>query len=116
MILEELNTILDALKIPVETGYFSSASPAPDQYVVITPIFSEFGLHADNIPHMDTHDVRLTIYSKGNYLNTLDTIVRSMQTHDISVTDRSYIGYDREFGYHQIAVDVQKTYTYTLEG
>ena len=116
MILEELNTILDAIPIPVETGYFSTAKPVPDQYVVITPIYSEFGLHADNIPHMDTHDVRLTLYSKSNYTSILDKIVRDLQKSDFSITDRSYVDYDRESGYYQVTVDVQKTYTYTLEG
>ena len=36
MILTELNTLLDGLGIPVETGIFSGVPP--NEYVVITPL------------------------------------------------------------------------------
>lgn len=116
MILSELNTLLDGIQVPVETGYFEATKPAPDQYVVISPIYSDFELYADNIPHMDTHEVRLTLYSKTNYIALARKIARGLIRSGFTVVDRSYLGYDREFGYHQYTIDVQKTYPFDLEG
>ena len=45
-ILEELNILLTAIPIPVETGVFSGL--APDEYVVILPLSDVFEVHADN--------------------------------------------------------------------
>jgi len=51
-ILKELNTILDSLGIPVETGVFSGK--APDEYVVITPMNDNFEAFADDTPQYET--------------------------------------------------------------
>ena len=45
-ILEELNSVLGGLGLPLETGVFSGK--APDEYLVIVPISDGFGYHADN--------------------------------------------------------------------
>ena len=47
-LLEDLNTCLLPLGIPIETGIFSDTPP--DEYLVITPLGDSFGLHGDNAP------------------------------------------------------------------
>jgi hypothetical protein len=65
-ILTELNSLLNGLQVPVETGVFSGKSP--DEYVVITPMADVYELHADNRPQAETQEARLSLYSKHNYL------------------------------------------------
>ena len=50
-LLEDLNTCLLPLGIPIETGVFSDTPP--DEYLVITPLGDSFGLHGDNAPLYD---------------------------------------------------------------
>ena len=57
-ILEELNSVLGGLGLPLETGVFSGK--APDEYLVIVPISDGFGYHADNTPHEDVQEARAT--------------------------------------------------------
>lgn len=54
-LLEDLQTTLSELDIPVETGIFSDK--APEQYLVIIPLSDTFDLHADNAPGIDVQEV-----------------------------------------------------------
>ena len=47
-LLSELNTLLDTLNIPVETGVFTGK--VPETYVVITPLTDTFALYAGDCP------------------------------------------------------------------
>ena len=60
----ELNTILTPI-LPVETGVFSDVPP--DEYLVLTPMTDVFALFGDNAPLIDVSEVRISLYSKGNY-------------------------------------------------
>ncbi len=107
-ILEELNVLLDSLAIPVETGVFSKK--APDEYLVVIPVSDEFGYHADNEPHEDIQEARISLYSKGNYLSAKRKVVKALLVNDFTITDRRYIGLETETGYHHFVVDTQKLY------
>ena len=61
-ILSELNSLLDALGIPIETGVFSGVPP--DEYLVITPMTDTFEVFADNQPQAETQEVRLSLFIK----------------------------------------------------
>lgn len=113
MILNELNTMLDALHIPVMTGFFSATEPAPDVYCVLTPIGSEFDLDADDWPQYDVQEVRMTIFTKSNYIRLIRRITQKLLEINFYITDRTFVGYDREFGYNQYAIDVQKEYFFS---
>ncbi len=106
-ILEELNTLLLPL-IPIETGVFSDI--APDLYLVLTPLVDVFELHSDNKPGYDVQEVRLSLFSKGNYIAIKNNIVRTLLGADFYITDRSYIGHEDDTGYHHYAIDVAKIY------
>ena len=108
MILDELVTIMDGLRIPVETASFSGK--VPDQYVVLTPMEDVFEIFADNTPQMDVCSVRVSLFSKTNYLYTKDLLVDALLSAGFTVSLRRYIGRDDNSGYHHYVVDVEKEY------
>jgi hypothetical protein len=107
-ILTELISFFNSILIPVETGVFSNT--APDVYVVITPIADTFGYHADNRPEFDVQEARISLFSKGNYQQIKTQIVGDLIQLDFTVTDRRYLGYENDTGYHHMAIDVEKYY------
>ena len=111
-ILAELNTILDALAVPLETGIFSGVPP--DEYVVLTPLTDGFPLFADNAPQAETQEVRLSLFSKANYRKRARQIIAALLAADITITERRYVGFDTDTSYHGYAIDVAKIYK--LEG
>jgi hypothetical protein len=104
--LEELNTIVENAGLPVETGVFSK--PAPEAYVVITPISEHFELFADNAPGMNIEEARLSLFSKGNFGAKKSLLVRMLLSAEFLVTERRYIGYEADTGYHLYSVDVAR--------
>ena len=107
-ILSDLYTALSALDIPIETGVFKDE--APERYIVLVPMVESFELHADNNPGMDIQEVRLSLYSQGNYIKDKNVLVKMLLGVDFTITDRRFIGYETETGYYHYAVDVAKHY------
>ena len=109
-LLSELNTIAESCAIPVETGVFTD--PAPDTYLVLTPLADTFDLHADNCPGIATQVVRLSLFTKGSYTKLKNRLVRTLFGADFYITDRRYIGFETDTGYHHYAIDVAKSYVW----
>ena len=107
-ILSELNTLLETANIPVETGVFSGVPP--DEYVVLTPLSDTFAVFGDNKPIADINEVRISLFSKNNYLQRKNQLVRMLLQADFVITDRRYIGHEDDTGYHHYAIDVAKYY------
>ena len=107
-ILADIRAVVSALGIPIETGVFSDA--APDEYAVITPLSDSFPLHADNAPGFETQEARLSLFSKGNYMKRKKRLSKALLSADFTITDRRYIGYETDTGYHHYAIDVAKLY------
>ena len=107
-ILSELNTLLDAVNIPVETGVFSGVPP--DEYVVLTPLSDDFVVFGDNKPLVEVQEVRLSLFSKNNYIQRKNQLVRLLLQADFVITDRRYIGHENDTGYHHFCIDVAKEY------
>ena len=107
-LLAELNTILDALDLPVETGAFSGVPPA--EYIVITPLADVFEVHADNRPQAETQEARLSLFSKGSYTKQKNRVVRALLNADFTVTGRRYIGFETDTKYHHYNIDIAKNY------
>lgn len=107
-LLSELSAIAKKLKIPAQTSvYFGKA---PDEYLVFTPLYDRFELHADNAPTADVQEVRISLFSKGNYTRTVSRIVKALLSGDITVTARKYVGHEDDTGYNYYAIDVAKEY------
>jgi len=107
-LLKELIALLDALGIPVETGVFKAK--APDVYVVITPLSDTFDGYADNRPHREIQEARLSLFSKQNYRACVNRIVKALLDAGITVTDRRYLGYEEESEFHHFSVETAKNY------
>ena len=111
-LLSELNTLLDTLQIPVETGVFNGK--APETYVVITPLTDTFALYAGDCPQYEVQEARLSLFSQGNYRPLKRQIEKALLAAGITMTDRRYIGHEDDTGYHHFAIDAAKHYE--LEG
>ena len=111
-ILKDIREVLEPLGLPVETGVFSKK--APDEYLVITPMSDVFDYYADNLPRADMQEARLSLFSKGNYLARKKDIVRRLLGADFTITDRRYLGYEEDTGFHHFAIDVLKEYEVSL--
>ncbi len=107
-LLSDLNSQLDALGIPAATGVYSGQ--APDEYVVVTPLGDTFGIHADNYPQYEVQEARVSLFSKNNYQQRKNQIVRALLDSGYTVTDRRYVGHEDGTGYHHYAIDVAKYY------
>lgn len=103
--LTELNALLSPA-LPVETGVFSGVPP--DEYLVLTPMTDEFALFGDNTPLFDISEVRISLFSKGNYLQRKKQITALLLAAEFTITDRRYIGHEDNTGYHHYAIDVAK--------
>ena len=78
--------------------------------MVIVPLTDTFELHADNTPGFEVQEARLSLFSKGNYMKTKNSMVRSLLASDFTITDRRYIERENDTGYHHYAIDVAKIY------
>lgn len=107
-LLSELKDIAENCGVKVETGVFSDTPP--DEYIVLTPLADSFEMHCDNLPKYEIQEVRISIFSKGNYTALKYKLTASIFKADISITDRRYIGHEDDTGYHHYAVDTAKTY------
>lgn len=74
------------------------------------PWRTPFELHADNSPGYDTQEARLSLFVKGSYTATKDTLVRALLGADFCITDRRYIAHEDDTGFHHYAIDVAKLY------
>ena len=107
-ILAELNVLLESIGLPIETGNFSEAPP--EKYLVITPLVDSLEHYADNLPNAQTEEVRLSIFTKGNYIGLRNQLTNLLLEVDFSITDRRYIGFEDDTKYHHYAIDVMKEY------
>ena len=111
--LEELNHIVDACGLPVETGVFSGK--APDAYVVITPLTDMFSLFADNRPQAGVNEASLSIFTKKNYKEHKTAILRALVDADFTITDCRYIDYEISTKYYHYYISVAKTHEWSEE-
>lgn len=105
--LTELNTMLAPI-LPVETGVFSGVPP--DAYLVLTPMVDSFALFGDNAPLIEVSEVRISLFSKGNYIKRKNHVTAALLVSDFTITARRYIGHEGDTGYHHYAIDVAKEY------
>jgi hypothetical protein len=107
-ILRDLKDTLAKADIPIETGIFSQE--VPEEYLVLTPMNELFGLYADNLPQAETQEVRISLFTRKNYIKKKNQIVNLLLKGDFTITDRRYIGYEEDTGFHHFVIDVEKEY------
>lgn len=59
---------------------------------------------------MNVSEVRISLFSKGNYLVRKREITQALLAAEFTVTDRRYVGLEDDTGYHNYAIDVAKEY------
>lgn len=106
-ILSQLNTLISPY-LPVETGVFSGVPP--DEYIVLTPLVDSFTVFGDDKPQIETQEVRISLFSKKGYIKRKIQLVKLLLGADFVITDRRYIGYEQNSGYHLYAIDVVNFY------
>ena len=104
-LLETLTTVADRLDLPIAVSLFS-ASPAPDTYLVATPIGDTLEVFADNTPSVEVEEVRLGLFTTGNDLTWRDTLTHALVDAGLVVTARRYIGFEDDTGYHHYSFDI----------
>ena len=107
-ILSETKEIITGLNVPVETGIFKGK--APTTYTVLIPLTDSYPINADDVPLVDYQELRISLFSKGNYLQTKNRITKSLINAGYYITGRRYNGFDAETGYYQYTIDVAKNY------
>ena len=109
-ILYELTPIFEKLEIPIETGIMSGRPL--DTYAVLTPMSERFDVFADNRPQIETQEVRISLFTRKNYIRIKNQLVKCLIQADFTILERRYIDYENDTKYHHYAIDVEKEYFY----
>ena len=109
-ILYELTPIFEELEIPIETGIMSGRPL--DTYAVLTPMSERFDVFADNRPQIETQEVRISLFTRKNYIRIKNQLVKCLIQADFTILERRYIDYENDTKYHHYAIDVEKEYYY----
>ena len=64
----------------------------PDAFLVIIPGMDDFPVCADDRPIVETEEVELALYCKGNYLKMRDEITTRLLYADITVNSPEVMG------------------------
>lgn len=107
-ILSDVKKMLEELNIPAMTGVFKDN--AKEEYAVLVPLADSYPISADNMPITDVQELRITLFSKGNYVKLKNRIVSSLLKNEFYITERKYNGYETDTGYYQYTIDVAKNY------
>ena len=110
-ILNELTTLFDTLRIPAETIEFTE-TPQPETFAVFTPIDDNLALFADDEPHMEIQSVRISVFTKHNYLQLIKNIKKSLLADGFTISDSRKVAYESDTKYHHYAIDVEKDYLF----
>lgn len=109
-ILYEITPIFEKLEIPIETGIMSGRPL--DTYAILTPMSERFDVFADNRPQIETQEVRISLFTRKNYIKIKNQLVKSLIQADFTILERRYIDYENDTKYHHYAIDVEKEYFY----
>lgn len=109
-LLEQLMEIADELGLPFEVGLYT-ATPAPQTYLVATPLADVLDVFADNQPSVEVEEVRLALFTTGNYLDLRNRITRALLDTGLTITARTYVGFEADTRFHHYAIDVATHHT-----
>ncbi len=107
-LLKDLNSSLEPIGTPIETGVFSGKPP--EEYIVITPMSDRLDFYADNQAHSVIEEARISLFSKMNYQSLKKEVTKVLLKEEMTITDRQYIGFENDTKYHHYAIDVMKEY------
>lgn len=112
-ILSKVTELVNSANIPVQTGVFEE--PAPDLYAVLIPLMDNFEFFSDDRPGADVEEIRVEIFSKGNYRTVKKALESAFLEEGLYITERRYIGFETDTGYHHYSIDVEGFSPYSPE-
>jgi len=83
---------------------------APETYLVFTPLYDDLLLYADNRPLVETEEVRISLFSKENYLLWKRRLTDILLEQDFIITERRFLDLEEDTGYYHYSLDVAKEY------
>lgn len=104
-LLENISHIAKQLGLAYAVSCYTD-SPAPDTYLVSTPLTDSFEIFADNTPSVEIEQARISLFTKTNYLSLRDQITKALISARLVITGRRYIGYEDDTGFHHYSIDV----------
>lgn len=104
-LLEQVTGVADRLNLPIAVGLYTD-SPAPATYLVATPLSDTFDVYGDDQPGVEVEEVRLAVFTTGNYLPVRDRLTAALLGAGLTLTARRYVGFEADSGYHHYAFDV----------
>lgn len=104
-LLENISHIAKQLGLAYAVSCYTD-SPAPDTYLVFTPLTDSFEIFADNTPGIEIEEARISLFTKINYLALRDQITKALINARLVITGRRYIGYEADTGFHHYSIDV----------
>ena len=110
-LLAQLTNIADKLGLPFEVGLYTT-TPVPQTYLVATPLADVLDVFADNQPSIEVEEVRLALFTKGNYLDLRNRITRALLDTGLTIAARTYVGFEADTGFHHYAIDVATHHIY----
>jgi hypothetical protein len=106
--LAELKKIAEELGL--SSGAVSFEKKAPETYLVFTPLYDDLLLYADNRPLVETEEVRISLFSKENYLLWKRRLTDILLEQDFIITERRFLELEEDTGYYHYSLDVAKEY------
>lgn len=104
-ILTDLVAVCRSQRLPVATSIYLD-SPAPPRYAVITPLTETYTLWGDNQPGVNIEEARLNLYIRGDFTPDAAALTKACREHGLTVTARTYVGFETDTGYHHWAIDL----------
>lgn len=104
-LLEQLTLIADELGLPFAVGLYAE-TPAPATYLVATPLADSLDVFADNTPGVEVEEIRISLFTKSNYLPLRDRLTQALLNAGLTVTARRYVGYEPDTSFHHYSFDV----------
>ena len=108
-IFAELQELLAPI-IPTENDTFPEKPP--DTYAVLTSLDDRLDLYADDYPQVEIQSVRISVFTKHNYLSLVNGIKKLLLASDFTITRTAKIDYERDTKYHHYAIEVEKDYSF----
>lgn len=105
LLLEQVTRIAGEQNLACATGVWAD-SPAPNSYLVLTPIADVLEGYGDNTAGVEVEHTRASLYTKTNYLQLRDRLTAAFLNAGITVEARTYVGFEADTGYHHYAFDL----------
>ena len=110
-LLEQLSRIAGKLELPYAVSFYAD-TPAPDTYLVFTPLTDSLEVFADNTPGVENEEARISLFTKTNYLAMRNQLTRALIDAGLTVTARRYVGFEADTGFHHYSIDVATYHPY----